>query len=183
MAYRLMRVAFILPPILLGGCVMQADYDKLQSEKLQLQQEVSTQGAQIETDKAQIARLEGAIKYTIDSDLLFPSGGYQISPEGQKIIAGFAAKLAPTLQTKIVVTGFTDNAKIGRALVRHGITSNDALSQKRAESVMQYMVSEGVKPDLIEARGLGENDPVAANATAAGRAQNRRVELTLVPTA
>ncbi len=65
-------------------------------------------------------------------------------------------------------------------LARQGITSNEILSQKRAEAVAQFMVSQGVKPDLIAAQGKGEEDPVASNGTAAGRAQNRRVELTLV---
>jgi len=53
------------------------------------------------------------------------------------------------------------------------------LSQKRAEAVMAYLTAHGVKPDMISARGLGEADPVAANTTAQGRAQNRRVEVTL----
>jgi chemotaxis protein MotB len=78
-----------------------------------------------------------------------------------------------------VVNGYTDNAPIGRALQRQGVTSNEVLSQKRAEAVMAYLTAHGVKPDMISARGLGEADPIAANDTAQGRAQNRRVELTL----
>jgi chemotaxis protein MotB len=77
------------------------------------------------------------------------------------------------------VNGYTDNAPVGRALQRQGITSNEVLSQKRAEAVMEYLISHGVKPDMISARGLGEAEPVAANTTAQGRAQNRRVEVTL----
>jgi chemotaxis protein MotB len=53
------------------------------------------------------------------------------------------------------------------------------LSQKRAESVMQFLISQGLNPGLITARGLGETDPVASNDTAQGRAKNRRVELSL----
>jgi chemotaxis protein MotB len=87
--------------------------------------------------------------------------------------------LAPFQQTKIVVNGYTDNAPISPALQQQGIPSNAVLSQKRAEAVMQYLISQGVKPDLISARGGGEADPVASNDTAQGRAQNRRVELTL----
>jgi outer membrane protein OmpA-like peptidoglycan-associated protein len=45
---------------------------------------------------------------------------------------------------------------------------------------MQFLVSQGVKPELIEAKGFGEADPVASNRTASGQAQNRRVELSLV---
>ena len=77
------------------------------------------------------------------------------------------------------MNGYTDNAPVGRALQRQGIPSNEVLSQKRAEAVMAYLISQGVKPDMISARGLGEGDPIASNKTAQGRAQNRRVEVTL----
>ena len=79
------------------------------------------------------------------------------------------------------MNGYTDNAPIGPGLQKMGITSNQVLSQKRAETVMQFMISQGVKPDLVSARGYGEADPVAPNSTAQGRAQNRRVDITIVP--
>ena len=53
------------------------------------------------------------------------------------------------------------------------------LSEKRADSVMHYLISQGVKEDMISAKGYGEQDQVASNDTAQGRAQNRRVEITL----
>jgi chemotaxis protein MotB len=161
-----------LTALMLGACVSQSAYDALQAQNQQLQ-------AQVAADKAQICRLQGAIKYTVNSDLLFPSGGWQMSDRGKQIIASFAAKLAPTQQNKILVSGYTDNAPIGPALARQGITSNEILSQKRAENVMQYVVSLGVKPDLVSAQGFGDSNPVAPNDTPQGRAQNRRVELSL----
>src|SRR5262249_3790190 len=96
-----------------------------------------------------------------------------------QIIAGFAAKLAPTQQNKILVSGYTDNAPIGAALKREGITSNEILSQKRAVNVMEFLLSQGVKPDLIAAKGFAEANPVGSNDTPQGPAQNRRVELSL----
>ena len=87
--------------------------------------------------------------------------------------------MAPTQQNKLLVNGYTDNAPIGPTLQRQGITSNQVLSQKRAENVMQFLISQGVKPDLVAAQGFGDADPIASNDTAKGRAQNRRVELTL----
>jgi chemotaxis protein MotB len=162
----------LLPMILLAGCVSQSAYDALKAQNDQLTQQVAA-------DQAQISRLQGAIKYTVNSDLLFPSGGWQMSDRGKQLIASFAKKLAPLQQDKLVVTGYTDNAPIGRALQQQGITSNQQLSEKRADNVMQYLISQGVQPDMVSAQGLGEADPVAPNDTAAGRAQNRRVELTL----
>ena len=169
----------LLAPAILAGCVWKSDYDKLQAQNQQLEQQVSGLSAQVSTERAQNARLVGAIRYTVNSDLLFPSGGYQMSPQGQDVIAKFAARLAPTQQNKLVVNGYTDNAAIGPALAREGITSNLVLSQKRADNVMQFLISQGVKPDLVMAVGHGEADPVASNNAPAGRSQNRRVELAL----
>ena len=102
-----------------------------------------------------------------------------MSDRGKQIIANMASQLAPTQQNKILVSGYTDNAPIGPALAREGITSNQILSQKRAENVMEFLVSQGVKPDLVSARGFGDADPVASNNSPQGRAQNRRVVLAL----
>jgi chemotaxis protein MotB len=124
--------------------------------------------------------LQGATKYTIDSDLLFPPGSWQLSAQGHQIIAKLAAKLVPTPQNKIVVKGYSDDTPIGSALLRQGVISNKVLSQRRAESVMQSLISRGLNPDLVSAVGYGEANPVASNHTAKGRAQNRRVELMLV---
>ena len=169
----------LLAPLLLPACVSQGRYDDLQAQYRQLQQQNATLTAQVAADKTQICRLAGAIKYTVNSDLLFRPGDWQMAERGKQIIAGFAAKLAPTQQNKILVSGYTDNAPIGPALQRQGITSNEILSQKRAENVMQYVVSLGVKPDLVSAQGFGDSNPVASNDSAQGRAQNRRVELSV----
>ena len=158
--------------LLLGGCVSQSAYDDLKAQNQQLQSQVASQ-------QAQIARLQGAIAYTVSSDQLFASGSYEMSAQGKRIISQFASKLAPTQTSHILVKGYTDNAPIGPALQRQGITSNQVLSQKRADAVRDYIISQGGKPDLIDAQGFGESDPVASNDTAAGRAQNRRVVLTL----
>jgi len=141
--------------------------------------EIAGAKAQIAAAKAQTGRLQGAIKYTVNSDLLFRPGGWEMSAKGKEIIAKFATKLAPTQQNKLLVNGYTDNAPIGPALKKKGITSNEELSQKRAENVMEFLISQGVKPGLVSAHGYGDANPVAPNTTVKGRAQNRRVELAL----
>ena len=181
MAFHLRR-RVVLPfvsSILLSACVSQSTYEQLQAQYQQAQQQNAALSAQVAADKAQLCRLQGAIKYTVNSDLLFPSGGWQMSDRGKQIIANMAAKLAPTQQNKILVSGYTDNAPIGVALRREGIASNQILSQKRAENVMEFIISQGVQPSLISAKGFGEADPVASNTTPQGRAQNRRVELSV----
>jgi chemotaxis protein MotB len=115
----------------------------------------------------------------VNSELLFPSGGWDMPPAAAQTISKMAPILAPFQQTQIIVTGYTDNEPIGPELQQRGIISNQQLSLKRAQTVMQFLISQGVNPALLSARGLGDADPVASNDTSQGRAQNRRVELTL----
>ena len=161
---------------LLAGCVSQQKYDALQLRYDELNQ---TMSSEITSKQMHIERLQNAVKVTVNDQLLFPSGEWQMPATAQQTIAKMAPILAPMQQTKIMVNGYTDNVPIGPGLMRQGITSNLILSQKRADNVMQFMISQGVKPNLVSAQGLGDADPVAPNNAAEGRAQNRRVELTL----
>jgi chemotaxis protein MotB len=154
---------------LLAACVTRSAYD-------QLQQSLSGEIAQ---NEVHITRLQNAIKVSVDSQLLFPSGGWQMPPEAAQTIAKMAPILAPMQTAHIVVTGYTDNVPIGPELRQQGIDSNQQLSLKRAQTVMQYLISQGVNPAMLTAQGLGDADPVASNDTPQGRAQNRRVELVL----
>jgi len=157
----------------------QAAQSSAAAQAAQSSAEIAALKKELAADKVHVTRLQDAIKYTVNSDLLFRPGSWEMSKQGQEVIAKLAPRLAPFQQSKIVVNGYTDNAPVGRALQRQGITSNKVLSQKRAEAVMQYLIAQGVKPDMISARGFGEAEPVASNDTAQGRTQNRRVELTL----
>jgi hypothetical protein len=78
--YGLIAVSLLSTTMLTGCVVWQSDYDKLQSQNRQLQQ-------QLAASQQQVSRLQGAIKYTVNSDLLFASGSWQMRPQGQQIIA------------------------------------------------------------------------------------------------
>jgi chemotaxis protein MotB len=173
--------AALVALVSLSACVSQSTYDQLAKQNQELQAQNQQLQAQNANDQAQIARLQGAIKYTVNSDLLFASGSWDMSQQGQQIIGRLASKLAPTQQNKLFISGYTDNAPIGAALKKRGVNSNLELSQKRAEAVMQFLTSQGVNPNLVSAKGFGESDPVAPNTTPAGRAQNRRVDISLSP--
>ena len=168
-------IAFIAM-LLLAGCVSQHKYDTLDTEYQQLNQ---TMLAEVATNQMQITRLQNAIKVTVNNELLFPSGDWHMPVQAQQTIGKIVPILAPKQQTKILVHGYTDNVPIGPELMRQGITSNQVLSQKRADTVMQFMIARGVNPSLVSAQGFGEADPVASNDTPEGRTKNRRVELTL----
>jgi len=146
----------------LAGCVSQQTYeaqvqktDALQQKYDQLNQQMSSE---IAAHEMHIERLQNALRVTVNDQLLFPSGDWQMPPDAQQSIAKIAKILAPMQQTKIVVNGYTDNVPIGPGLVRQGVTSNLILSQKRAENVAQFMISQGVNPSLISTQGFGDAD-------------------------
>jgi chemotaxis protein MotB len=126
--------------LVLTGCVTQQKYDALQTRYDQLNQ---TMSSEIGAKQMHIERLQNAIKVTVNDQLLFPSGDWQMPATAQQTIAKMVPILAPMQQTKIVVNGYTDNVPIGPDLKRQGISSNLVLSQKRADNVMQFMIAQG----------------------------------------
>jgi chemotaxis protein MotB len=161
---------------LLAACVPAQQYDNLQAQYNQLNQNLS---AEIAHGQVHITRLQGAIKVAVNSELLFPSGGWQMPPQAAKTIAEMAPVLAPMQTAHLVVIGYTDSTPIGPELMQQGVTSNQQLSLMRAQTVMQYLISQGVNPAMVSAQGMGDANPIAPNDTPEGRAQNRRVEITL----
>ncbi len=161
------------------GCVSQSKYDRLVDENRYLHEQLDASQSQLAASQTNVRRLQGAIKYTVESDLLFAEGSWQLTENGKEILSRMAKKLAPTQQNRLVVNGYTDSTPIGPELQRQGVTSNKELSEKRADAVKQFLISQGVNPNLVTSVGHGETHPVARNDTANGRAQNRRVELTL----
>src|SRR3981189_2580713 len=142
-------VLALAAPLFLAACVSQSRYDDVVAQNQQLQQQVASLSAQVQATQTQVGRLQSAIKYTIDSDLLFPPGKWELSAAGKDVIGKFTNRLAPTQQNKLVVNGYTDDAPIGRRLQRGGITSNQILSQKRAENVMEYLISQDMQQSIV----------------------------------
>jgi outer membrane protein OmpA-like peptidoglycan-associated protein len=103
------------------------------------------------------------------SDVLFDSGKYTLKPEAREKLAKVSGILLAYPNLKVQVEGYTDN--VG------GEQYNLTLSQQRGDAVRAYLVSQGVSPDNITATGYGMSNPIADNATSAGRAQNRRVQM------
>jgi chemotaxis protein MotB len=158
-------VATPLAALLLSACVSQQQYDAAVAENQQL--------------KAQLAALQAEQKYVVAGDLLFPEGGYQLGPRGQAALGQYVPQLTALKNAKIVVYGYTDNLPVGPELQRQGIPDNLVLSTRRAASVVTYLVSQGVNQNIISAKGVGDTRPVAPNDTPQGRAQNRRIEITI----
>ncbi len=105
------------------------------------------------------------------SDVLFDSGKYTLKPMAREKLAKVAGVLMAYPGLTVEVDGYTDNVG-GEAL-------NQTLSDKRADTVRDYLLQQGVSPNSLTARGFGEEGPVASNDTSIGRQLNRRVELVL----
>jgi chemotaxis protein MotB len=120
----------------------------------------------------------GVITLTSSADYLYPSGGYELRP-GAPVLSKVVPIFRNFQHTTITVIGYTDTTPVGPQLQRLGISNNTDLSLKRASEAVAFFQSQGVNPNLLNARGLGEANPVASNDTPEGRAKNRRIEIVL----
>jgi outer membrane protein OmpA-like peptidoglycan-associated protein len=101
--------------------------------------------------------------------LLFDTNSANLQPSSQEQLKNVANILRAYPQVRIRVGGYTDNSG--------DVTANLKLSQERASNVVAELVRLGVDPARLDARGYGDNHPVADNSTEQGRAQNRRISL------
>jgi outer membrane protein OmpA-like peptidoglycan-associated protein len=102
-------------------------------------------------------------------DVLFATGKYDLRPEAQIVLAKLSGIILSHPGLNLAVEGYTDS-----------VGSDDfnlQLSQQRADTVRDYLVSQGLPDNTVTATGFGKSDPVADNATPTGRQQNRRVEI------
>lgn len=118
------------------------------------------------------------VTITSSADAMFPSGGWELKP-GVTVLSKIVPTLSKLQHTDITVGGYTDNTPIGAQLQSAGITNNLELSCRRAGSVVAYLVSQGVNPNLLSVQCFGATHPVAPNDTPEGQAKNRRVDITL----
>ena len=121
---------------------------------------------------------QGPVTLTSGADAMFPSGGWELKP-GVPVLSKIVPILSKLQHTEIVVGGYTDNAPVGQQLQSAGIANNLDLSCKRAASVVSYLVSQGVNPNLLSAQCFGATHPVGPNDTPEGQSKNRRVDITL----
>jgi outer membrane protein OmpA-like peptidoglycan-associated protein len=171
---------------------LTAEQDRLRAEQQRLQTEAER--ARAEAQRLEQARLQAesdrqrmrdqlreqlnAVLVTREtarglivnmSDVLFDTARHSLRPAAREKLARVSGILSLHSDLVLEVEGHTDSV---------GSDSyNQGLSERRAESVKQYLISQGVKSESITSRGFGESQPVADNSTAAGRQQNRRVEI------
>lgn len=130
---------------------------------------------QLANTGVEVARDGNQIKLTMPENVTFATGRYDLSATAQNSLNGAAQTLATYVDTTLTIVGHTDST--GSDAI------NNPLSQNRAVAVAQYLQSKGVAASRMTTVGRGSTQPIATNATAEGRAQNRRVEILINPVA
>lgn len=125
-------------------------------------------------DDIQVLVTENAVRFRISNEILFPSGQADLTPRGAEVIDRLAALFQDGYH-RIAVEGHTDDVPIQTAR----FPSNWELSTGRATSVVRRLEAGGVASVRLRATGYADTRPLEDNATAEGRAINRRVELTM----
>jgi len=142
---------------------------------------MSNMAAEIAQGQIQITRLADRLSVSMVDRILFPSGEADITPAGLRILRRVGDVLKTTTDRIIRVEGHTDDVAISERL-RGTFPSNWELSTARATNVVRFLQdSVGMDPARLQAVGLSAYHPIASNATARGRSQNRRIEIALLP--
>ncbi len=149
----------------LGGTAGAIIGNKMDKQAAELEQ---IEGAQVEKVNS-----GEAIKVTFDSGILFATNSSTLNTASRTSLDKFATSLLNNPDTDVKIYGHTDSS--GNDAI------NNPLSERRAESVYHYLMSKGVGGSRMVTQGFGSSQPIADNSSVAGRAQNRRVEVYILP--
>ena len=138
----------------------------MDQENKELRQTLMNTGVQVQQNGNQITLV-------LASDVTFATNSPNINAGFYPTLNSVALVLKKYNNNNVIITGYTDTT--GSA------TYNQQLSQARAQSVGAYLAGQGINQNRVYVQGMGELNPIASNSTTQGRAQNRRVEITLRP--
>jgi chemotaxis protein MotB len=167
------------------AALLNAQLNQLRTEKEKAGQQAKSleaeMRAELESKDVAISKLQGKLTVTIVDRVMFDSGEAIMKPDGAAVMQKIADLLAGHPELKIHVTGHTDNVPI-RQSAQSRFSSNWELSAARALAAVHGLTEKsGVDPRRVGAVAYGEFRPIADNATAEGRARNRRIEVTILP--
>lgn len=140
--------------------------NRMDKQAKELQQELANKAT---VDTVTDSQGLKAIRVTFDGGILFPTNGTTLSASAKNELGSFAQSLIKNPDTDVKIYGFTDNTG--------SMAANQKVSTGRADAVLRCLVNDGVSPTRLYAEGIPMAGYVASNETAAGRAQNRRVEI------
>lgn len=137
--------------------------------------------SEITRGEVTISELQGKLTVNLVESILFDSGKADVKQAGLEVLKRVGDILKKEVDKEVRVEGYTDNVPISPRL-QQTFPSNWELSTARATNVVHFLQEQvGIPGDRISACGFGPFRPLADNATAAGRAQNRRIQIVLVP--
>jgi len=143
-----------------------------------LKQRISKALIGLEGEGLTVVQKNGKVYISLEEDLLFASGKYQVGIAGVSALNKLSAALADQKDLEILVEGHTDSIPISKGTVK----DNWDLSVLRATAVVKVLMSNpNLNPIQLTAAGRGEHMPFKSNATPKGRAANRRIEIILAP--
>lgn len=156
-----------------AGILIGKKMDKMKKADEQVQ------NAQVESVKD--ANGLDAVKVTFDSGILFNSGKSTLSGTAMNNLSDFANNVLKAYpDCDVAIQGYTDNQGFKGSSAEESYQKNITLSQQRADAVKSFLLAKGAGVSQIKSSvGFGQENPVASNATADGRQQNRRVEILL----
>jgi chemotaxis protein MotB len=154
---------------------LQQEKSSLEARSKEYETLASSLGKEIQAGRIKLTELRGKLTVRMGEKVLFPSGSATISADGKATLRKIAEAFASIHDRIIRVEGHTDNVPIHTAR----FPSNWELSAARAIAVVRYLQERGIDPALLGAAGYGEYQPIASNDTADGRAENRRIEISL----
>lgn len=153
--------------------------EALQHTEESLAQEFASQ---VDAGVVEIRQQHGALVVDVADNVLFDSGEAHLNTQGKTLLSHVAVSLQQVPEKLIEVRGHTDAVGIAPKLKR-AFPTNWELSTERATQVVRYLIDVcGIPGERLVAAGLAQFHPAASNATAHGRARNRRIELVLLPT-
>jgi chemotaxis protein MotB len=132
----------------------------------------------IDSGKLQVILRHGRMVVKLPAGILFESGKAEISKEGKDALREVAQVLRQVPDRRLMVAGHTDNFPL---VPTSPFKSNLELSTERALTVAQQLIASGIPPARLVAAGYAEHEPVRENSTEAGRHENRRIEIVLLP--
>jgi chemotaxis protein MotB len=135
----------------------------------------------IDSGKLDVIIRDGRMVVKLPAGVLFDSGSAKLSRSGELALMEVAIVLRTFKDRKFVVEGHTDNRPLESAQATTRYRNNWELSAGRAVTVIQFLIEARMKPENLLAAGHGEFDPVGDNNTSAGRQENRRIEIVLLP--
>ena len=136
---------------------------------------------QIAAQEVEVIKGENRLKVILVDKILFDSGSADVNPNGKELLRVLAKSMNENRNQNIVIEGHTDNVSLTAYLMKR-FPSNWELSTARASAVARFFEETGeIDPRRIAACGYSYHRPIAANDTAEGRSQNRRIEIILEP--